>query len=82
MAAFILYILHQAFLSIIFCRVLRCGPSPPVLLGLNCLPPRCMSVVCGLLETSGLIVLSRFPMVASGMRQMFRCLLVELRSFL
>ena len=30
-----------------------------------------VSMVCSLLVTSGLVMLGRFPMVASGMRQMF-----------
>jgi hypothetical protein len=38
-------------------------------------------MVCRLLVMSGLVMLGRFPVVASGMRQMFRCFLVVLRSF-
>jgi hypothetical protein len=45
---------------------------------MNYVTPSYVSVVCGLLVTSGPVMLSRFLMVASGMRQMFRCLLVML----
>jgi hypothetical protein len=41
-----------------------------------------MSMVCRLLVISGFVMLSRFAVVASGMRQMFGCLLVVLRSLL
>ena len=37
----------------------------------NCVAPSYVSVVCSLLVTSGLMMFGRFPMVASGMRQMF-----------
>ena len=37
----------------------------------NDVSSRRMGVVCRLLVTSGLVMLSRFPVVASGMRQMF-----------
>ena len=37
----------------------------------NYVAPSYVSVVCRLLVTSGLVVLSRFPVVASGMCQMF-----------
>ena len=39
--------------------------------GVSRVAPRCMSMVCGLLVISGLVMLGRFPVVASGMRQMF-----------
>ena len=39
--------------------------------GMNHVAPRCVSMVCRLFVMSGLVVLSRFPVVASGMRQMF-----------
>ena len=38
---------------------------------MNYVAPSYVSVVCSLLVTSGLVMLSRFPVVASGMRQMF-----------
>ena len=37
----------------------------------NCVAPSHVSVVCSLLVTSSLVMLGRFPVVASGMRQMF-----------
>ena len=39
--------------------------------GVNHVAPRRMGVVCCLLVISGLVMLGRFPVVASGMRQMF-----------
>ena len=50
--------------------------------GLHCMTPSYVSMVCSLLMTSSLVMLSRFPMVASGMRQMFGSFLVILCSFL
>ena len=44
----------------------------------NYVAPSYVSVVCSLLVTSGLVMLSRFPVVASSMRQMFCCFLVML----
>jgi hypothetical protein len=38
--------------------------------GVNNVAPRCVSMVCRLFVMSGLVMLSRFPVVASGMRQM------------
>ena len=38
-------------------------------------------MVCTLLVTSSLVMLCRFSVVASGMREMFRCLLVMFCSF-
>ncbi len=37
----------------------------------NYVAPSYVSMVCSLLVTSGLVMLGRFPVVASGMRQMF-----------
>jgi hypothetical protein len=37
----------------------------------NHVRPSDVSMVCSLLVTSGLVMLGRFPVVASGMRQMF-----------
>ena len=37
----------------------------------NYVAPSYVSVVCSLLVTSGLVMLSRFPVMACGMRQMF-----------
>ena len=48
----------------------------------NCVAPSYVSMVCRLLVTSGLVMLGRFPVVASGMGQMFRCILVMPRSSL
>jgi len=48
----------------------------------NCVTPSYVSVVCSLLVTSSLMMFGRFPVVASGMRQMFRCFLVMPCSFL
>jgi hypothetical protein len=48
----------------------------------NDMGSRCMGVVCRLLMTSGLVMLGGFPVVAGGMGEMFRCLLVVFRSFL
>ena len=39
--------------------------------GMNHVAPGCVSMVCRLLVMSGLMMLGRFPVVASGMRQMF-----------
>jgi hypothetical protein len=39
--------------------------------GMNHVAPRCMSMVCRLLVMSGFVMLGRFPVMASGMRQMF-----------
>jgi hypothetical protein len=38
---------------------------------MNHVTPRCVSMVCRLLVMSGLMMLGRFTVVASGMRQMF-----------
>ena len=48
----------------------------------NRVAPRYVSMVCGLLVSSGLVMLGRFAVVASGKRQMFRRFPVVLRSFL
>ena len=37
----------------------------------NYMPPSYVGMVCSLLVTSGLVMFGRFPVVASGMRQMF-----------
>ena len=37
----------------------------------NYVAPSYVSMVCSLLVTSGLVMFGRFPVVASGMRQMF-----------
>ena len=37
----------------------------------NYVAPSHVGMLCSLLVTSGLVMLSRFPVVASGMRQMF-----------
>jgi hypothetical protein len=37
----------------------------------NYVAPSYVSVVCSLLVTSGLVMLSRFPVMARGVRQMF-----------
>ena len=37
----------------------------------NYVAPSNVSMVCSLLVTSGLVMLGRFPVVASGLRQMF-----------
>jgi hypothetical protein len=37
----------------------------------NYVAPGDVSMVCRLLVTSGLVMLSRFPVVVGGMRQMF-----------
>ena len=37
----------------------------------NYVAPSHVRMVCSLLVTSGFVMLSRFPVVASGMRQMF-----------
>ena len=37
----------------------------------NYVTPSYVSMVCSLLVTSSLVMLGRFPVVASGMRQMF-----------
>jgi len=49
------------------------GPesAPEALSGENRLAPRPCDMVCSLLMSSGLIMLSRFTVMASGMRQMF-----------
>jgi hypothetical protein len=39
--------------------------------GMNHVAPGCVSMVCRVLVMSGLMMLGRFPVVASGMRQMF-----------
>jgi len=39
--------------------------------GVNHMAPSYVSMVCSFLMTSGLMMLGRFPVVASGMRQMF-----------
>jgi hypothetical protein len=39
--------------------------------GVSRVTPRRMSVVCRLLVASGLVMLGRFAVMASGMRQMF-----------
>ena len=48
----------------------------------NYVAPSYVSMVCSLLVTSALVMLSRFSMVASSMRHVFRCFLVMLCSFL
>ena len=48
----------------------------------NYVAPGEVSVVCTLLVTTSLVMLCRFSVVASGMREMFRCLLVMFCSFL
>jgi len=48
----------------------------------NYVAPSHVSMVCSLLVTSSLVMLCRFSVVASGMREMFGCLLVMFRSFL
>ena len=42
-----------------------------VLSGVNHVAPGGVRMVCCLLMMSGVVVLGRFPVVASGMRQMF-----------
>jgi hypothetical protein len=42
-----------------------------VLPGVNHVAPSGMCMVCRLFMMSGIVVLGRFPVVASGMRQMF-----------
>ena len=42
-----------------------------VLSGVNHVTPSGVGMVCRLLMMSGVVVLGRFPVVASGMRQMF-----------
>ena len=39
--------------------------------GMNHVAPSYVSMVCSFLMTSSLVMLGRFPVVASGMRQMF-----------
>jgi hypothetical protein len=65
--------LRHASLGTIFYRALRCEPSPPLRRALwhESRGPGCVSMVCRLLVMSGLMMLGRFPVVASGMRQMF-----------
>ena len=41
-----------------------------------------VGVVCSLLVTSSLVMLCRFSVMASGMREMFGCLLVMFCNFL
>jgi len=48
----------------------------------NYVAPSYVSMVCSLLVTSALVMLSRFSMVASSMRHVFRCFLVMLCGFL
>ena len=48
----------------------------------NYVAPRYVSMMCSLLVSSGLVMPGRFPVMACGMRQMFGCFLVMLRSFL
>src|ERR1700722_14742971 len=50
--------------------------------GMNHVGPRGVSVVCRLFVMSGVVMLGGFPVVAGGMRQMFRGFLVVLRGFL
>ena len=50
--------------------------------GMNHVGPRGVSVVCRLFVMSRVVMLGGFPVVAGGMRQMFRGFLVVLRSFL
>jgi hypothetical protein len=47
----------------------------------NDVAPGDVSMVCGLLVTSSVVMLCRFSVVASGMREMFGCLLVMFGSF-
>ena len=48
----------------------------------NHVSPRYVSVMCSLLVRSGFMMLGRFPVMACSMRQMLRCFLVMLCSFL
>jgi hypothetical protein len=57
-------------------RLLRVSPT------VNYVAPSDVGVVCSLLVTSGLVMLCRFSVMASGVREMFGCLLVMFCSFL
>ena len=48
----------------------------------NYVAPSDVGMVCSLLVTSGLVMLCRFSVMASGMREMFGCLFVMFCSFL
>jgi len=50
--------------------------------GVNRVTPRCVSMVSRLLVMSSLVMLGCFPVVPGGMRGVFCCFLVVLRSFL
>jgi hypothetical protein len=71
MAAFM--ILRRASPRNYFCRARRCEPSQPLqrALGRESRGPSLYELVCGLLVIPGLLMLGRFPVVASGMCQMF-----------
>ena len=53
-----------------------------VLSGTNYVAPRGVSMVCRLFVLSGIVMFGSFPVVTSGVRQMFRRLLVMLCGFL
>jgi hypothetical protein len=71
---------HELFFAVLFGVSLHRFFSVPS--GMNHVSPRAVGMVCRLFVMSGLVMLGRFCVVASGMRQMFRCFLVVLRSFL
>jgi uncharacterized membrane protein len=62
-------VFSELFLAVLFEMGLHrlFSMSPAV----NYVAPSHVGMVCSLLVTSGLVMLSRFPVVASGMRQMF-----------
>ena len=60
---------YSLFLAVLLGVSLHCLFGVPS--GVNNMGPRCVSMVCRLLMTSGLVMFGRFPVVASGMRQMF-----------
>jgi len=53
-----------------------------VLSGVNYVAPRGVSMVCRLFVLSGIVMFGGFPVVTSGVRQMFRRLLVMLCGLL
>ena len=57
------------FLAVLFGMSLHCLFSVPS--GMNDVAPRGVSVVCRLFVMSGVVMLGRFPVVASGVRKMF-----------
>jgi|HubBroStandDraft_4_1064222.scaffolds.fasta_scaffold483856_1 hypothetical protein len=63
------WIAKELFFAVLFGVSLHGLFSVPS--GVNHVAPRCMSMVCGLLVIPGLVMLGRFPVVASGMCQMF-----------